>query len=200
MKSFKPQSNVLCSQVWKQKSWGVMAPQTRFVYVCTRPNLSATHYTTAQGNHQEGEPAMPGIVQTAPSETLAAWEEAHVAGLETWGTLTRETGKGRDPADGLLAFCLSDGLIQGTGVLKYSLSDAIPRDQVTTFVLCWRYGRLSNTSPCTALPTFLTQVIFPSLLFPVIAWSTPPNKVLAPKLLIHALPPREPRLRQGPID
>lgn len=149
----------------------------RSVHVCTTLNLRAgpdklwlQPLTTLQPTATTGKGSPPhlGTVQTVSWEALAseeaAWEEGTSGKTgKMWGFDQWETGKGRDPADDLLAFCLSGGLNQGREVLKYSLSDAI---HVTKWPLLFCAKGMASlvTHHLALLPHLSRHKSFPPLL------------------------------------
>lgn len=150
------------------------------VHVCTTLNLRAwpeqlwlQPLTTLQltATIGKGSPPHLGTAQMASWEALASEEAAWEKGTsgktgKTWGFDQWETGKGRDPADVLLAFRLSGGLNQGRKVLKYSLSDAIHMTKWP--LLFWAKGMGSLvTHHLAQLPHLSWHKSFlPSLLLP----------------------------------
>lgn len=145
----------------------------RPVHVCTRLNLSARWEKLwlppltplqPEATTGTGSPPRPGTVQMVPSEAPASakatWEEGTSGrNRNVWDFDQWETGKGRDPADNLPASCVSARLTS-TEVLRYSLSEVMAHDQVTTSVLCWRCGWLSHITLCCS-STFPDSSHFP---------------------------------------
>lgn len=189
MGSFKSSNPMYSVYRWGNKSpgcWG--CHRTRFVAVCTRLSLCARPdklwlppLTTPQpkaSSHLEEEPAM---LRHSPDSALRGSDfprsKIQAAWLEMHGILTSERQEMVEtlPVGELLVFCFSYELVQGREFLKYSFSGAIPCGQMPTSVLSWSDSWLSNTSPFTALPPFLPQVIPPRhSCFPRIACSSIP--------------------------
>lgn len=146
----------------------------RSIHVCTTLSLRARPdklwlqpFTTLQPTATTGKGAPPhlGTVQAVPWEALAseeaAWEEHKRQDWKNvgfWPVRDRKSQRPSRWSTCLLFLWWVEPRQRGFEIQPLWCH---PHDQVTTSVLCWRYGQLSNPSPCTAPPPFPTQVISP---------------------------------------
>lgn len=148
----------------------------RSIHVCTTLSLRARSdklwlqpFTTLQpthGNHWEGDPATPGHCPDSALGGSSFWRSCLGRGhkwqdwknVGFWPVRDRKSQRPSRWSACLLSLCWVEPRQRGFEIQPLWCH---PHDQVTTSVLCWRYGQLSNPSPCTAPPLFPTQVISP---------------------------------------